>query len=474
MGGRGSSDVPVEKGRFLIVDDEDFILNLLELALRKRGHFVYIFSDPLEALSFFESNINIDVAILDYYMPSMDGLELLRKIKRKYRDTEVIIMTGRASIELAIEAMKEGAFHFFEKPFERIEAVVLTAEKALERKKLRDYSRQLEERLELLEHYEGIVGVSPKMKHIFTMVEQVANYDVPVLILGETGTGKERLARTIHHKSSRRDKPFVPIDCSVFPETLIESALFGYRKGSFTGAVSDRIGLIEAADGGTLFLDEVGDIPLPIQVKLLRFLQEGEFQRLGDIRPTSVDVRVISATNKDLTEEIRQGRFREDLYYRLNVIELQLPPLRERREDIPALAYFFLKKYAKKYKKNIDKISVEALDLLKGYDWPGNVRELEHVITRAIILENTDTIGPNSLPENLLKGEEGGVEEGHYLSNYYNLPFREAKKRLLETFEHNYLQRVLESADYNISRAARLAQMDRSNFRKLLKKYKLI
>ena len=467
-----------DKGTFLVVDDEQLILELFKKALGDRGHSVYLFGDPLEAEEFIVHN-PVDVAIIDYYMPQLDGIELLKRVKKLNPELEVIMMTGRATVEMAVEAMKNGAFDYFQKPFEQIETVILTAERALEKKKLLDYNKALQERLDTFEHFDGVVGNSPKMLSVFNLVEMVAKYDVSVLILGETGTGKEKIAKTIHHKSQRRHKPFIPVDCSSLPENLIESILFGYKKGAFTGANSDKVGLIEAADGGTLFLDEIGELPLNLQVKLLRVLQEGEIQRLGELFHRKVDIRVISATNRDLKEEIKRGNFREDLYFRLNIIEIVLPPLRERKEDIPALAYFFLKKYSERYRKNIKKISPSALTHLQSYHWPGNVRELEHVIARAIILEQKDEITLSSLPEfsmeNPTAQNQSSGERGMSLlaSEYFYLPFREAKTKLIEQFEYNYLQMLIERANYNLSEASRLSQVDRSNLRRMLKKYEL-
>lgn len=460
-----------KSGRFLIVDDEILILNVWKKALTRIGHNVVCFDNGPEALEFFEQNM-IDVVILDHMMPEMTGLELLRCIKNKWPHIEVVMMTGFASIETALEAMKAGAYDYLQKPFEQIEVAVRVAEKALERKKLVDYNRELEERLELVEHYEGIIGSSPKMQEVFRLVEQVINFDATIMICGETGTGKERIARAIHLKSPRRDQPFVPVVCSAFPDTLIESALFGHRKGAFTGANNDKLGLIESAHEGTLFLDEVGDIPLPIQVKLLRVLQEGDFRRLGDVKATPVDIRILTATHRNLKAEIAAGKFREDLYYRLNVVEIELPPLRERLEDIPLLAHHFLRMYSNRYKKYIHRISQKALELLQNYYWPGNVRQLEHTIARALILEESDELTIYSLPKELkekLPDNIQPIQENSYLQ----MSFREAKRRVLQRFERRYLLSLLNKTDNNISQASRIADMDRANFRRMLKKHDL-
>ncbi len=457
----------IPKGKFWVVDDEELILNVWKKALSRSGHEVVTFVNPLEALTFLQNEV-VDVAILDHMMPEMTGIELLQRLKIHWPQIEVVMMTGYATIETALGAMKAGAYDFLQKPFEQIEVAVRVVEKALERKKLLDSNQELENRLEVVAHYEGIVGSSDRMQEVFRLVEQVAQYDATVMISGETGVGKERIAHAIHLKSPRRSKPFVPVVCSAFPETLIESALFGHRKGAFTGAVSDKVGMIEAADGGTLFLDEVGDIPLPVQVKLLRVFQEGTLQRVGDVSQTSVDVRVLTATHRNLKEEIQAGNFREDLYYRLNVVEIELPPLRKRLDDIPLLAHHFLQIYSKRYGKPIEGVAPETMVLLQEFGWPGNVRQLEHTIARALIMETTEQLTPQSLPKELRDGQN---MLGRSLNaSYTNMSFRDAKQHVLDRFEKRYIQSVLEQADQNISHAARLAGMDRANFRRLLKK----
>jgi two-component system response regulator HydG len=294
------------------------------------------------------------------------------------------------------------------------------------------------------------------------MVEQVAKFDATVMIRGETGTGKERLARAIHMKSVRADKAFVPLVCNAVPDNLIESTLFGYRKGAYTGATRDQIGLLEAADGGTLFLDEVGDIPAAVQVKLLRVLQEGEFQRLGDIQPTSVDIRVLTATHRDLEAEIEEGNFREDLYYRLKLIEMKLPPLRERRDDIPLLAHHFLRLSCQKYGKEINRIAPEVLSALQGYHWPGNVRQLEHIIARSLILEASDTLQLGALSGDISEKNVSQAKEGASVqeNTYIHLPFKSAKQQVVQRFEKRYLRNLLMNHNSNISKAARVAEMD--------------
>ncbi len=462
-------------GKFLIVDDETMMLNVWKVALQRNGHEVIVFDNPVDALSFLAEQ-QVDVAILDYAMPEMTGIELLKVIKERWPSTEVIMMTGYASIETALEAMKSGAYDYLQKPFEQIKVALHVAEKALERKQLRDRNRELEaklERLEQFDSYEGMIGTSPKMREVFQLIEQVAKFDASVLIEGDTGTGKEKVARAIHAKSPRHDKPFIPVVCSAIPENLIESTLFGYKKGAFTGATRDSIGLIQAADKGTLFLDEVGDIPLAIQIKLLRVLQEGEFQRVGDVHPTSVDIRVISATHRDLRTMIQEGHFREDLYYRLNLIEIHLPPLKERPEDIPALAYYFLEQHGQKYQKKIKSIAPEVIQALQQFSWPGNVRQLEHLIARALILEQSDTLSLESLPPEF-REKRSSDNPAHLPFIPAHLTFKEAKKRFVSAFEQRYLRNLLANHDFNISKAAITAGMDRANLRRLLIKNNLL
>lgn len=458
-------------GQFLVVDDEEIVLNVWKRALERVGHKVFAFNNGPEAIDFLEKH-TVDVAILDHMMPEVTGIEVLRHIKSTHPKIEVVMMTGYASIDTALDAMKSGAYDYLQKPFEQIEVAVRVVEKALERKKLFDVNQELEERLELVEHYEGIIGSSQKMREVFKLVEQVSRFDATVMVYGETGTGKERLARAIHLKSPRADKPFVPVVCSAFPENLIESTLFGYRKGAFTGATSDKVGMLEAANGGTLFLDEVGDIPLPIQIKLLRVLQEGEFLRLGDVRPTPVDLRIITATHVRLEDAVQEGTFREDLYYRLKVLEINLPPLRERLEDIPALTHHFMRMYSKRYGKVLTKISTPALLQLQSYSWPGNVRQLEHTIARAFILEESDELNVEALPSEL-RNMPAPIST-HMQPSFKHLSFKEAKSIVIERFERKYLGDLLEENESNISSSARQAGMDRANFRRLLKRYEMI
>ncbi len=318
--------------------------------------------------------------------------------------------------------------------------------------------------------YEGIISRSRKMQEIFSIIDNVAVTVSTILITGESGTGKEMVARAIHNKSPRHHKPFVVINCAAIPEQLLESELFGHKRGSFTGAIADKKGLFDEANDGTVFLDEIGEVPPSIQVKLLRVLQEGEIRPVGDVNPHHVDVRVLAATNQDLVQCVKEGRFREDLYYRLNVISIALPPLRDRTDDVPLLTYHFLEKYSNKTGKRVDKIAVDALQALQAYSWIGNVRELENVVERAVVLATEDTISARDLPPRILGesfyllGEEGSGDLTQY-------SYREAKERMLVSFNRAYLKSLLKMSSGNISYAAEKAGMDRSNFKKLLKKY---
>ena len=461
----------IRQGRFLVVDDEVAILRIWERALRRKEHEVFLFENGKDALRFLQEE-KIDVVLLDRKLPGLTGIEVLLQIKEHWPEIEVVVVTGYASIETALLAMKAGAYDYIQKPFE-VERAIHVAEKALERKLLVDRNRELEQRLEITEQYEGMVGVSPRMQEVFRMVEQVSGFDAPILIRGETGTGKEQVARAIHLKSERSEKSFIPVVCGAIPENLFESTLFGHRKGAFTGAVSDKVGMIEAADGGTLFLDEVGDIPINMQVKLLRFLQEGEIQRVGDTEPAKVNVRVLAATHSDLRKSITEGSFREDLFFRLNLIEIELPPLRDRPADIPLLAHHFLRIYRERFKKtSLQKIDPQTLAVLQSFLWPGNVRQLEHVIARSVILELSNTLSVSVLPEELFQERRKPLPETDELQ--LHLSFKEAKQEAVRRFEKRYLSGALKRAEDNISQAARIAGMDRANFRRLLKKYELI
>jgi two-component system, NtrC family, response regulator PilR len=388
------------KANILVVDDEASILELLEIMLKREGYSVAL-ADSAEAAIKQVGKSKFDVVITDIAMPGMSGIELLAKVKQASHDTAVIVITAHGSTESAVEAMKLGANDYLTKPFQ-IDEMKLAIENALKSRALERENRQLRSALGKAYSFDNIIGNSPAMQPMFEMVKRVSATKANIMILGESGTGKELVAHAVHRNGSDPAAPFVVINCAAVPETLFESELFGHKRGSFTGAVSDKQGIFELADGGTLFLDEVGDIPLAVQVKLLRAIQQKSFRAVGGVEDVKVDVRIICATNKNLEEMAAKGLFREDLFYRLNVIQIRMPALRERKEDIPLLAEHFLRKFNVTMGKSIKSISKEALRMLHQYDFPGNVRELENLIERAVALETQSVVLPESLPQKLL------------------------------------------------------------------------
>lgn len=455
----------------LIVDDDPAITKVFEKIAKEEGWTSMTAFTGAEAVDIF-NKYSVEVAVVDVALPGYTGMQLLEYVKKNQIPAEIIIMTGVGSVELAVQAIKTGSYDYFTKPFDDINKVTNSISKAIELHHLVQKLKKLE-RLEKDEvSYEGIVGKSRKMQEVFEMIENVAPTSSTILILGESGTGKELVAQAIHKRSRRSNKPFVVINCSAMPETLLESELFGHKKGSFTGATNDKKGLFEEADDGTIFLDEIGEITPSIQVKLLRVLQEGEVRMVGDTVSKNVDVRVIAATNKDLNQLVSEGKFREDLFYRLNVIAISLPPLRDRVEDIPILVYHFLRKYSKKIGKEVTGCSVDVLSALQHYKWVGNVRELENVIERAIVLVSGHSLQTRDLPPRVLgeafylSGEDAGADFSQY--NY-----QEAKDRAFMSFHKAYVSSLMRQAKGNISFASAKAGMDRSNFKKILKKCNL-
>ncbi len=461
--------------RVLVVDDEPTLLKALEALLRREGHDVVALESPIVATQRLAQE-EFDVALLDVKMPELSGLELLNAVKHRRPEIEVIMMTGHATVETALAAVKSGAYDFLTKPFEDVEIVSRAVAKAAERKALFDRNRELETRLRERDGApEGLVGASGGMREVTRMIEAVAYSAATVLVTGESGTGKELVARALHARSPRRAHPFVALNCGALTETLLESELFGHVKGAFTGAQRDSKGLFDAADGGTIFLDEIGDVPPPTQVRLLRVLQEGEIKRVGAADSVRVDVRVIAATHRDLTRLVKAGKFREDLFYRLNVINIPLPPLRERIDDVPLLAHHFLRRYAERLAKKVRTIAPEAIELLCGYRWPGNVRELENAIERAVVLCRTDAVTAADLPPAvtgrtapLVREAPASAEESTWLTQSYAA----AKEQALRRFEKGYVEALMKACDNNISAAARKAGMDRSNFKRVLRKYR--
>ena len=416
-----------EPATLLIADDDPGLRESLERTLTREGYHVVLASDGNAALERLRGG-GIDLVLTDLKMPGLTGIEVLRAAKAIAPDVDVILLTAFGTVEEAVRAMKDGAYDFLTKPFQRAQVLRLIRQ-ALERRELIQQNRELQQRLDVLLQQGIAIGASPAFRRMMTLVEQVANSSATVLIQGESGTGKELVAKTIHARSARTKGPFVAVNCAALPETLLESELFGYEKGAFTGAAGRKEGRFELADGGTLFLDEVADLSAVTQPKILRVLQEGEFERLGGTRTMRVDVRIVAATNQDLAQMVRDRRFREDLYYRLNVITLNVPPLRERREDVRVLAQHFLRVYAAKNNRRLDGFTDEAIRRLEAYAWPGNVRELENVIERGVVLARGAQMDLADLPEEIAGATP--LPEG-VLSVRIGTPLAEVEQRLLE------------------------------------------
>jgi len=416
-----------EPATLLVADDDPGLRESLERTLTREGYTVALASDGQAALERLQAG-GVDLIVTDLKMPGLTGLELLRAAKAIAPDVDVVLLTAFGTVEEAVKAMKDGAYDFLTKPFRR-EQLLKLIDKALERRDLIAKNKALQQRLDDLLRQGAIIGASPAFRRMMTLVEQVADSSATVLIQGESGTGKELVARTIHARSPRRDGPFVAVNCAALPETLLESELFGYEKGAFTGAGGRKEGRFELADGGTLFLDEVADLSPVTQPKILRVLQDGAFERLGGIRTLSVNVRIVAATNQDLAQMVKDKRFREDLFYRLHVITVHAPPLRERREDIPMLAHHFLRVYAAKNNRRLEGFSEAALARLNAYAWPGNVRELENVIERGVVLARGSVVDLGDLPEEI--AGVAPLPEG-VLSIRIGTPLAEVEARLLE------------------------------------------
>ena len=433
--------------RVLVVDDEENLRLVVRTFLKREGYEVEVAASGEEALALVET-FGPDVILTDVRMPRMGGLELLATLKAKGNDCTVIVMSAYGNVDLALEAMKAGAYDYIQKPF-KAEEVVLTLRKAEERESLRRENRALRQEIRKENLFEDLLAKSPPMQAIFKTVSKIAEYKTTALITGESGVGKELIARAIHRRGNRRGGPFVAVNCGAIPETLLESELFGYKKGAFTDATSDRTGLFEQANHGTLLLDEIGELPLSLQVKLLRVLQEETIRRLGDNKDIKIDVRILAATHRDLQAETKAGRFREDLYYRINV--LPIPPLRDRREDVPLLIDHFVARNNARFGTNIRGVDSEARRLLNEYGWPGNVRELENTIERAMVLAEKDTIGADDLPERVREAKD--PVQLHLTSGELSI------KKTARVIEEILIRRALTKTKGNRTRAAEVLEI---------------
>lgn len=452
----------------LVVDDELSMRELLEIMLVGEGYKITCAENGRQAVSMVEK-ADFDLLLCDIRLGDITGLDVLRASKKRNQNTVVIMISAYATTETAVEAMNEGAYDYVPKPFDN-EELKQTIAKALKLRTLEHEKELLDDELKKTLHFGAIVGNSPAMMNVYKMINQVAETRTNIMITGESGTGKELIARAIHEQSDRRDKPFMVINCAGIPETLMESELFGHTKGAFTGAAQDKKGLFELADKSTVFLDEIGEINPPVQVKLLRAVQERVFKAVGGNEDISVDIRLISATNKELDQEVIAGRFREDLFYRLNVIEIKLPALRERKSDLRLLAQHFLEKYAREMGKEITKISSYAIDLLKKYDFPGNIRELENLMERSVALSNTNIILPDSLALSFHKQRwiEGVGDQRFDLEDVQNGVSLDA---ILHEIERVYLKKALECCNGKKQKAAELLGLTFRTFRHRLSKF---
>jgi two-component system NtrC family response regulator/two-component system response regulator HydG len=450
------------KGRIIVIDDEVNAVTALETLLREDGYDVACAHDARTGLQLLEKE-EPDVVLTDLRMPGMDGIELLAKVKQVRPETMVLLMTAYGTVKTAVKAMKLGAEDYLGKPIDVEELEVVLA-KTIEKKRLLEETHALRARLDQKYRMENLVGESPEMLGVFKTIRQVAPSSSSVLLLGESGTGKELFAQALHQNSPRKNKPFVRVACAALPETLLESELFGHEKGSFTGALYSRAGRFEAADGGTLFLDEIGDISPTVQVKLLRFLEEREFERVGGNRTYKVDVRIVAATHRDLQKKLEDGSFREDLYYRMNVIEIRIPALRERTGDIPLLASHFLQKYAEANGKDLKGISDEALALMLCHHWPGNVRELENAMERAVVLADVPVLQPVHFPTLRRLGTETTAARG--AGTGVTIP-----GSTLDEIEREAILRTLESVGGSTSRAASMLNISPRKIQYKIKEY---
>ncbi|MFH1062910.1 MAG: sigma-54 dependent transcriptional regulator [Candidatus Omnitrophota bacterium] len=456
----------MKKEHILVVDDEQGMRQFLNKLLIDNGYKVTTAENGNVALELIEKQVP-DLAIIDFKMPGMDGLQLLSKIKAKFPQVIVIMMTAYGTMENAIRAIKSGAYDYLSKPFE-IEAILIVIDKALEKKRLEAENLALRQELKKTYTFSDIISENAFMLKMFELIKKVAPTKSTVLIQGQTGTGKELVARAIHALSPRQEKSFVPVDCAALTESLLESELFGHIRGAFTGASQDKKGLFEVADGGTIFLDEIGHISKEVQAKLLRVLQDGQIKRVGEALNRTVDVRLIAASNENIENAVKKGTFREDLFYRLNVVPLWIPPLMDRAEDIPMLVEHFILKYNRIEAKKVEGMTSAALKILMDYSWPGNVRELENIVHRAVVMATENKIDLADLPQVVRTAQTAELRDKSRTLN-----FKKAKQRAIEAFEQRFLTEALMRHEGNVSRAAKEIGLDRRNLHKKLKTHKL-
>jgi len=451
--------------RILVVDDEESFRHMLSVILVKEGYEVETSVNGEDGLQKASAS-PFDQILCDIRMPRMDGLEFLREIRKRGMEAPIIVMSAYGTMDIAIEAMKLGAYDYISKPFKPDE-IILTLRKAEEREQLRRENQLLKQEVAREYSFEKIVSKNENMQKIFDVIKKVSHYKSTVLITGESGTGKELVARALHYNSDRSPNPFVAVNCGAIPENLLESELFGHAKGAFTDAIRTKKGLFEEADGGTLFLDEIGELPGQLQVKLLRVLQEGEIRRIGESKPIQIDVRIVAATVKDLQKEVNEGRFREDLFYRLNVLPLHIPPLRERKEDIPLLIQHFIGKYNQAMNKNVVSVDHRAMETLMNYKWYGNVRELENTIERAIVLSEKNHIEPESLPVEIQSFTEEVHQEAPQEEEY-------SIKKASKSLEINLIRKALKKTKGNHTHAARLLEISHRALLYKIKEYEIV
>ncbi len=456
------------KQSILIVDDENAARYGMKKILKKDNYIMYESANSADALQIIKTH-HPELVFLDINMPQLDGMKTLEMIKAMKNPPLVVIVTAYGSEKIAVEAMKRGAYDYIAKPYE-IDELRIIAKNAFEKLALQEENARLRLEIGRLEGMGELLGQSEAMKDVFNKIEKVGSTDVMVLIQGESGSGKELVARELHKRSKRKNEPMIIMNCAAVPETLIESELFGHEKGAFTGATERRMGKFELANKGTIFLDEIGDMSMSTQSKLLRVLQEQKFERLGGTETLSVDVRIMSATHRDLEEEIEGGRFREDLYYRIKVVNIKLPPLRNRKEDIPLLVNRFIQHFSERHQKDVVSISHEAMKYLVSYNWPGNVRQLKNVIESAVVLSNNTILDMIDLPDEI-KHPENSVLAVKNVD--YNLSFRDAKKVIVENFERDFIRKKLEECGWNVSRAAESLDMHRQNLQQKIRELRI-